>query len=352
MSSRTSCWIPLPDPPKSLLCGVSSNWNHDSFVIASDCFALKSNGVHRYNAITGKWSIVIKYPNINWNLSVNDIATDPKNHKLFIRTNKNNGYLIAGNAKSKQLRGVFKNQNGHKLSRSHSIVYIKGQLHFFDESSHHIWNGKSGSGASLEMVSKYSWGVMSTYVHSRFIAVPTKGIILLIGGRRACATMQYDFEILKYSVEAKQWSGTGIEFKYWRPTVVLTPSETYVLLAGGIRFGDNEFGENIHVLDIQDDAKWTLYESKVRIPKDIEHHLAVTGGVENDHLVIGWTRDLFKKQEYLNLAFPPLYLLQMIGKWLWCEELHWIRKRTYYRSKNTKVKESHLAFDMKHVLEH
>ena len=354
MSSRTSGWIRLPDPPKSLRYGVSSNWHHDSFVIAPDWKTSQSNGVYRYNAITGKWDIVIKYP-INKNFWVRDIATDPKNDNLFIWTNVRNDYvmgegcledcyLLTGNAKSKQSRGVFKNQNGRVMSHSHSIVYIKEQLHFFDENSHGIWNGKSGDGASFEMVSKYTWRRMCGFFESRFIALPSKGIILLIGGR--CATWQYDFEILKYSVESKQWSGTGIEFKYWRPTVVLTPSEKYVILAGGKRFGDQQYGENIHILDIQDDANWNLYESKVTIPKDVEHHLAVTGGVENDHLVIGWTRALFKKQEYLKLCFPPLYLLQIIGKWLWCEELHWIR------SKNTKAKESHLAIDLKYVLGH
>ena len=342
MSSVPVNWIRLPDPPESMRSGVASNWNHDSFVIAPDCQSFQPNGVHRYSAITAKWDIAVKYPKIFWHLSVSDIATDPKNHKLFLRTDKQNDYLMAWRPKSKRLHGVF-SKNGYKLSCSYSIVYIKGQLHFFSEKSHSIWNGKRGNGASFEMVSNGAWKGFCT-----FIAVPSKGIILLIGGKSTIDRNKNDFEILKYSVESKKWSGTGIEFKYWGPFAVLTPSETYIILSGGTRADEHRFEEKIHVLEIVDDANWNLYESKVQIPEGIDHHLAVTGGVEGDHLVIGWTRELFKKQEYLELAFLPLYLLELIGKWLWCEELHWICRRTHYD--DTQIKDSHRAIDVKHVL--
>ena len=342
MSSVAVNWIRLPDPPESMRSGVASNWNHDSFVIAPDCQSFQPNGVHRYSAITGKWDIAVKYPKIFWHLSVSDIATDPKNNKLFLRTDKQNDYLMAWRPKSKRLLGVF-SKNGYKLSRSYSIVYIKGQLHFFSEKSHRIWNGKRGNAASFEMVANCAWKGFCM-----FIAVPSKGIILLIGGRNTMNRNAKDFEILKYSVESKKWSGTAIEFKYWGPSAMLTPSEKYIILSGGRRLEGYQFVQEIHVLDIGDDTNWNLYESNLRLSEDIDYHLAVTGGVEGDHLVIGWTRELFKKQEYLNVAFPPVYLLELIGKWLWCEKLHWIRRRPHYD--DTKTKSSHWAIDLKHVL--
>ena len=362
MASAAVNWRRLPNPPKSLRFGVSTNWNHDSFVIAPECGPLKSKvrkGVHRYNAVTKKWDIMMQYPKIHCNLWVTDIATDAKNDKLFICTNEKNGYLMAGNAKSKQLRNVFdRDDGGYQLGDADSIVHIRGQLHCFTLSSHLIWNGENGDRASLDKGAKPSWDGMRDGFESRFIAVPTKGIILLIGGRRATNWNGYDFEILKYSVESKKWSGTGIEFKYWRPTAVLTPSERYVILSGGKRACDSRFEEKIHVLDISHDNKWHLYESKVRVPMNVNHHLAVTGDSRNDYLVIGWTRELFKNQEYFDLSFPPLHLLELIGTWVWCEELHWIRKgkhalrRRWPNHINPELGALHYAVDLKHVLKH
>ena len=364
MSSSSRSWNILPDPPEALSFGVASNCNHDAFVIAPQCKAFKSNAVHRYNAITGKWDIAVKYPKIFWDLRILCIASDPENNKLYLLLNGGNSYLMACDLRAKRSRRVSEcsNGSGGHVYHSKSIVYIKGKLHFFKSwgAKHLLWNGRMGCRASFDMVPNCPWGEMRCDFECRFIAVPTKGIIVLIGGRRATNQKREDFEILKYSVDSKKWSGVGIVFKHWRPTAVLTPSEKYIILSGGKKESGGRFEDKIHVLDIRDDNKWHLYESKVRIPMNVNYHLAATGGVGTDYLVIGWTRELFRKQEHLDLPFPPRYLLQLIGTWIWCEELHWIRKGKYALNRlGTDIDQSnqglgglHFSINLKNVLEH
>ena len=256
--------------------------------------------------------------------------------------------------------------NGDASAPIETNTVHQRQLHCFNLEAHYIWNGKAADKAEFERIPNCPWETKHQ-LECRFIAVPSKNVILLIGWNRESDTYaEYDFEILKYSVNDKKWSGTGIDFPYFRPSAVLTPTEEYVILSGGKEANDDQsrFTDKMHVLDIRTNSKWTLYQSKVRIPMNINHHLAVTGGEHGGCLVIGWTRQLFKQQEFLNLSFPPLYLLQLVGRWVSCEEVHWIRKGKHAIPRfdddcnitndqtNMALGGLHMSINLDHVLKH
>ena len=369
MTSTPLSWTRLADPPETLNYGVATNWTHDTFVLAPECeaYAFDKHTVHRYNAMTRKWDIAVKYPRQFWHLRAWSIAANTKGNRLYVlsrnversRTEMWTCYLNVPMVR--ETLSIVDGMEPHGLRLSHglqSILYINGQLHCFTMEAHFIWNGKAANSAYFEEIPNCPWESIGWFPDCRFIAVPSKNIILLIGCRG------FNFDILKYSVDDKKWSRTEIEFTYIRPSAVLTPSEEYVILSGGKEENGNRsrFVDKMHILDIRADSKWTLYESKVRIPMNINYHLAVTGGDHGGRLAIGWTRQLFKQQEYSNLSFPPLYLLQLIGRWVSCEELHWIRKGKYaiprlddnYSNTIDQTNQAlgglHMSINLKHVL--
>lgn len=359
MATGNPQWRKMKDIPSWLSDhGVSSRWTPNSFVIAPDCLSGRANGVHMYNAITEQWSMLIPYFNLLAHFTIYDIAIDPTRKKLFLRTDDRTGYLMVAEPAEQTLRRVLNRKNALCVRESVAISYIANEIHFFGADSHQKWNGQTGNGMNFEILLADSWeeawGITNWRYPCRFVNVPSKGMVLVIGGRGAPAHRGdghgYDFEIWKYEVATNEWSGTGISFEFWRPTAVLTPSENFVILAGGHKFRTNEFGEYVHVLDMQDKESWQLYQTQVCIPKDVDHHLAVTGDLVDDHLVFGWTRRLFQQTTFHHMAFPPMYLLQMICSWITCAELHWVRRPTGMWSANKTIAESHQVIALSQIL--
>ena len=68
------------------------------------------------------------------------------------------------------------------------------------------------------------------------------------------------------------------------------------------------------------------------------------GGVENEMLVIGWIRCLFKEGEFKNIQFLPMYLMKLICSWYSQEEVHWMGGG--YKNNE------HFVINVRHILNH
>ena len=101
-----------------------------------------------------------------------------------------------------------------------------------------------------------------------------------------------------------------------------------------------EDSDKILVLDIRDDNynNYKLIECKIKCPQEGCFGIVRIGGIENELLVIGWIKRLFKTKEFKNLVLPPMYLMKIVLLWYGQEMIHWFGQRTHY------------AIELRHIL--
>ena len=228
-----------------------------------------------------------------------------------------------------------------------SMVVANGVVHFMDykqwrgtdhrrrfTKTHSIWNGHTGDLCEVEHVNCEAMAKEWTAKPVggiRLVHVSSKNIILLIG---IGTPKGNDRKIWKYDIESRTWSKAAVEFPIdcCQPShVVLTADQKYIIFP------------DLYVLDIQDEMSYHFYRSSVKVPNGGTFMVSATGGgIHGDMLVIGWIRMLFATKSFAELPLPPLYLMQMMAKWVSCEQLHWIGR--------IKKRAAHYAINMHHIL--
>ena len=100
---------------------------------------------------------------------------------------------------------------------------------------------------------------------------------------------------------------------------------------------------------MRDESELKLQTSSIRCPSPDDWHkvafkmVRTGGGLQDEMLVVGWTRHCFATCAFAELELPPLYIMQLIGQWYCQEELHWIRDAVG-------VQREHFAIKLKHIL--
>ena len=175
-------------------------------------------------------------------------------------------------------------------------------------------------------------------MNSYCVYVKSKETLLLIGGARETLFDGLSpFGVWRYCMKENKWKEINeLSFSLQSVTCVISANERYVLIAGGKKISDNlsfdisEYNYKIFALDISDDSGYKLRECTIKAPGIFSHIILMGGEIEDELLVIGWIKQLFKTKEFKDLSLPPIYIMKIIGLWYNQEELHWIGRKQHY----------------------
>ena len=180
----------------------------------------------------------------------------------------------------------------------------------------------------------------------RFFAIYVSRLqsILLIQEHGYCDDELRDGDIWRFRLVDNTWEKVeGVIIGYSINSATLSSDENYIVMANK---------DGLFVMDISDEQHFKVRQSEIGVP-DFEyserhfcrkdHILSIGGGMEDETLVVGWTRALFREKEFKHLVLPPLVLLQMIARWFSEEEIHYIH--------NSSRPMRHLAISLRRVLD-
>lgn len=367
LEHEISPWFRLPDPPTRVI-GVPTERDpgyvgravplNDSEFILSFCPDIPDI---KYNVVTKDWTDVDTHSSKN--MLVRDgyfISMNRSRNELFLFEGR-----TGGNARTVSIRDMSTNQWGtlaeeckyakEVVDTSYSdAVFVNGVCHFFvafgpyshkHRMRHFILDQDAG------LFTEISWISMRLRVNQHphdFKLIPIfvsrMNSILMI---QAGGTLRFG-GIWRYPLDdAGEWHRVhGVSIPIDFATAILTFDEKYILMA------DCDY---ILVLDISDENDFKLMRSDIGTPvmrcdrstrREYDTMVRMGSGMNNEKLVIGWTKRLFEKDGFEELALPPLYLLQMIAKWLLCEQIHYIHRHANCVDKP----QAHFMIPMKKIL--
>eukprot|EP01084_Bolivina_argentea_P177395 306772_1 len=110
--------------------------------------------------------------------------------------------------------------------------------------------------------------------------------------------------------------------------IVCARFDEYIIILGGSYdynasiTMDNKYSDNIFIYDIKFN---TFRKSKVKLPKsDLDRcNAVITNNKCNDELLtFGFIRICYKSNTFIKLQYLPVYLIQLIGKWVCYQNIH------------------------------
>ena len=151
-------------------------------------------------------------------------------------------------------------------------------------------------------------------------------------------------KIYVYSLQSKSWNPLEhIEFKGYFVETVMTSDQRNVIIVPAFDEHDSH-SNSIYVLTMNDNDVYSLRKSNIVRPEHGSCHIAITGGIMDEILVIGYIKQLFKTKEFVHIQLPPFYIMQMIAGWYGIEMLHWM---TYNDGRKEK---KHFAISVKWIM--
>ena len=276
---------------------------------------LTSEGLKHFNKQTNKTSdLALTEANEH---EIKLLAYNPKSKELYAYTK--NGLLTVFAIKSGETWMCLENKEvNHQIQYEcgEYFLFIKDYFHIFSSFEHWIIP-VDPEALPLKCATPHC-----VAAHGQTIHVPSKEIILLIGGDR---TLKRTLWI--HSLKTNKWSSIENIFDGYQFGAVLTSDQRYVVLLGGWRrlHDDDEWhGTRISVMDLENE--WKIRESSIRLTASGQCYAAKTGGIgsKNDLLVAGYIRECFKTKEFVNMQLPPVCIMRIIAVKYDAELIHWI----------------------------
>ena len=199
----------------------------------------------------------------------------------------------------------------------------KNRVHVIVDDQQYIWNIAN---SNIQMGMQHLQNIFydcyhdgSDSAYTRFILVPSKKVILIIGAydhkKKWCNSFR-PFGIWKYCLITNKCIELGFAFEYSITSCALTIDEKYVIIAGEQSHNNNA---DIFILDLTSN-EYKLYKSQIKLPLfgicNYWMNMIIIGGPIDEILINGWIKKLFKTKEFEHLSLPPTYLIRMISQWL------------------------------------
>ena len=390
-------WINYGKIPKNILCGVSIRLNENELIMVSESNNyenIERYGIYKYNKHFNKWIKILCYPKNFFIVELLEICIDKKLNKIYISIendtfdHENETIFVVDIIKQTimnipNIKGLGIDSDGfenylQQYRLSNQSVFENGNIHSFvntfeyydnnnnnnnESFKHFIWNTNNNNNINNECKILYDFkneiNGIKDIVCSKCIYVKSKNILLLIGGKDRLNKIKKGVGIWKFSLKFKKWYKIcdGIKFKFHSVSVTLTANENYVIIAGGYYLANNKKNhikykilnnDKIYVLDIKNNNnnKYKLFKSTIKCPLSGNNNICRLGGeINNELLVIGWIRNLFKIKQFNNLIIPPMHIMKMIKNWYDQEMIHWLWKGQYIDQKY-----QHYAINCKYIL--
>ena len=184
---------------------------------------------------------------------------------------------------------------------------------------HYLWN-ISENKSKLITETIYGDGMSLVYLQS-------KQLIFMCGGFEIGGA---SLGIWRFSMkqEKKQWEKLSIPLPLKYVDIIVTSDENNIVLFGGYDItGGNSYykmkpSQKIMTLNVESND-YKLIPSNVECAIGGECMvISIGGGNENELLVIGWIKNLFKTH-FMNMPLPPMYLMKSLASWYKQETIHW-----------------------------
>ena len=324
--------------------------NDHEFIVASESpICTHENktkpGIQKYNLHQNEWNEIITYSD-SFKIVNPRLVSDIKTNKLYLFGNE---YINSGKSEivtiDMKTKKVLTKRTEIKTIHM-GATNVNGIIHLIggDKNSEHVtWNADNDETKQIHDFAaefKEMFGAC-------FVYVPSKGVILLIGGfDRGYAGDQAAVGIWRFDIKLNKWENVikGEDFTFYNVSATLSSNENYVIIGGG--YSNYMPSDKMFVFNIKDETDYKLNKCGIQCPSGGLHNIVRTGGIKDELLVIGWIKELFKTLEFKELALPPMYILQLIVVRYNEEEIHWVARAM----KNVNVDTTHYAIKLKHVL--
>lgn len=327
------------------MAGVPTAINHGVVNVLSINELIVSNAVnsaagtiYKYNSDQDQW---IKWLNLpgpdDVYIHSHHATVSDDGRKVYISSDRN---CVILDLETKEYDNIcaFEDEIPHFPVHAR-LAHINGVLHMLQSG-----NGDPGANASEQQhVKHYILGeeerTISELHHfdqfedissTTLLPVPSQDCILLIGGLANFFHFDEESEsqmvgIWRFCLLTNSWSKV-MDFGLKSVQAVLTRDENFVIIAGG---SDAYFNTNrsLLVLDIRDKERYKMMQSAMsHVPIPGHYQMAILGLDEKsaELLVVGWIRKLFGTETFENKSLPPLYIMQMISKWVSNEMVHFL----------------------------
>lgn len=306
-------WIHLATFPDAVVEGGAAMENHQFLVLTR----YAKSGYRIYDALEDEWSQYHSFRKID---PPNNVVYSSETSSLYIHTI--NGWYTF-NIENKEFHSYHKQPPAGPYMTCPALVEANGTVHAVagtGNSQHFVWSEGNGCFHFRHNVGKARMVPKPTLVH-----IPSKRMILLIGGYAKSSRSGWTGEIFKYDMDSDKWAQvTGISLKVSGCTALVTADEKYVIIGGGYT-GPSVPMYSIFILDIRDDANYKLSTSRIRSPWRGDMIMKKTGGaLKNEKLVIGWIRNLFADKDFQDLQLPPVHVMLLVTRWHSTEYIHWL----------------------------
>ena len=319
----------------------------------NEMITIIDRNIHKYNTHKNEWSQVVKCP--RYFLKYRGLLFFDTTSKQLLSAH----YVYRKHHSHELVLTMYDIENnkcnpkryGPSVTNLAGIVpylcHVDGNIHIIGGqvfAPHYVWNFNHKRNI-YKLIHNFKFE-RGNLMYISLVHVSSKQMILMIGGSDSCYyhnNDRYDEEhkkrrigIWKFCLILQKWAKLqfiGPDFKQANVRCVLSLNEDFVIIAGG--WDRNlEKSDEIFVLDLRDDNHYKLKKSQIKCPqKGICDLVRFGGGIQDELLVIGWIKDLFKTTDFKHLSLPPMYLMKMIQSWYNQEMIHWLQKNEHYAIK-------------------
>ena len=271
-----------------------------------------SVGIHKYNAITNKWTKIMNYPT-DFN-SINHRSTiDIKNNMIYIFNE--DSQLLAVDLNTKSVTTISDNLNIEQNWVRKSLLFINDELHIIrgkQNCKHWIFDVKQHK---LQEI--HNFDINNIIVFFRpFYLQQRKSIITSAYDRSNKST-----SIMEY--KDSKWNKLQIESNceyVFASDITATINEDYLICGGGF---DAKLKKKHNFIFIYDMRNKTLTKSEIELPSNNFPFLIITKDDNRDSLAtFGFVNRCFRKEKYRDIQPLPFYLVKLIENWVSYETLH------------------------------
>ena len=281
---------------------------------------ISTHSIHKYIKYNSKWNQMTKH------------STKNKLERITARVHKDKLYVQNGSTKEIFCYDPTKNKHISKLEFDTSsiasncaLVSVNDTIHIIGGwrgNKHLVWNPqKIESDNSIEVMHQFTEANVQI-LGTTAIYVPSTQTLLAIGGfiwdGIDSDTPAVGFGIWRCCLKSWEWQKIfdGDIFGYYTVKAALSSDEQYVIIGSGGIINRNT-SDTMYVLDLREANKYKLKECEIKCPIQGIMNLVILGDALRDNLlVIGWIRDLFKKNEFEDLCtgtcIPPMEIMELI----------------------------------------
>ena len=350
MTAATKHWLKLKAIPPDIWWRVTSiSKNRKEFLLTSSTkipfkhawysHIPDQNYINNYNVHTNKWCQEFKYP-LYWKIKIHSIAINKERNEIYLSTTDNNKKqkLVIINTVTKKYD--FYEYNMDLLIPPNAIFNVNGKIHLIGD-KHLMFDAETGQFKEI-----HNFDLDFYCAKPMVIYVESKMIFIVFMFKCDDKFIDYENSIWIFNINTNKWHQHETiinKSQFCLNNAVLSSNEKFIVMI-------NEDGK-LYVMDIGDDMNYKLSECSIKSPFAYQKMMRSGGGIQDEILVCGWIKSLFKQLIFKHLQLPPIYIIKIICNFYGTELIHVISFMNPYPLFRAKSKiHTHYAINIKYIL--